>query len=733
MPGYYGSPRSFLKSIKKNFCRLSFVFCFLQFVLVNIPALGQRAKIDSLEKILPSLKETALVDCLNALSLVYSYINIDTAKSYSQKAYARASTTNYLRGEAMALNNEARIAGHGLQDFALQEKISYQTIQRYQNGSDQKVLAEAYMNLALAFFCRSQFDSSEKACTTVIRLCKQINDKKGVGEAMAILGCIRFETANYEQSLRYFNESLGVFKSINDSYNTAILLAKVGDLYRLAGDHQTALNFYFQSLQYPKGTSLQWHPLADLGDTYYSLEQSDSTLHDQEKYIQSIKSLTIRSNYISHPEIRDAEMYISSKEFDKALAILTKELKTQKEKNEGTHGMRLLLDISRAYEGKKEYKKAFFYTRELLQNSQTQNTKQYIRDGYQLMFMLYDRLHQIDSAYFYYRKYTEMKASVALDEFSKKLAIYTAAKENEKKQTQIELLGSEKLIDKQQLQLNKQQLKSESLLRNILIGGVLLLILFGLIVFRNVRLKQKNETNRHEIEKQELTLQKLASEKAKAELQQQAIALEMQALRAQMNPHFIFNSLNSINMFILENDKLKASEYLSKFSRLIRLILQNSQHASIHLEKELEALRLYLELESLRFDNKFGYKIVIDDNVDVSVLKVPPLIIQPYAENAIWHGLMHKRERGNLSIELYIQNETLFYKITDDGIGRQRSAELKSKSASAHKSMGMHITTNRLAMLQQQGKTSITITDLVLSEGNSGGTEVLIEIPIVND
>ena len=94
---------------------------------------------------------------------------------------------------------------------------------------------------------------------------------------------------------------------------------------------------------------------------------------------------------------------------------------------------------------------------------------------------------------------------------------------------------------------------------------------------------------------------------------------------------------------------------------------------------------------------------------------------------------MHKRERGNLSIELYIQKKTLFYKITDDGVGRQRSAELKSKSASAHKSMGMHITTNGLAMLQQQGKTSITITDLVLSEGNSGGTEVLIEIPIVND
>ena len=195
------------------------------------------------------------------------------------------------------------------------------------------------------------------------------------------------------------------------------------------------------------------------------------------------------------------------------------------------------------------------------------------------------------------------------------------------------------MINEQQLQLSKQQLKSESFFKNILIAGVLGLSLLSLIIFRNISLKRKNETNRHEIVKQELIRQELESEKTKAELQQQAAELEMQALRAQMNPHFIFNSLNSINMFILENNKLQASEYLSKFSRLVRLILQNSQETFIPLEKELEALQLYLELESLRFEQKFEYKIQIDDEVDTTVLKVPPLIIQPYAENAIWHGL----------------------------------------------------------------------------------------------
>jgi LytS/YehU family sensor histidine kinase len=176
-------------------------------------------------------------------------------------------------------------------------------------------------------------------------------------------------------------------------------------------------------------------------------------------------------------------------------------------------------------------------------------------------------------------------------------------------------------------------------------------------------------------------------------------------------------------MFILENNRLQASEYLSKFSRLVRLILQNSQEAFIPLEREVEALKLYLELESLRFENKFEYKISVDDNVDTTVLKVPPLVIQPYAENAIWHGLMHKKEKGHLEIELYVEEEILFCKITDDGVGRKYATELKRKSNLGHRSMGMRITADRMAMVQQtnQTDTHINIRDLVL----------LMEVPAV--
>jgi len=278
------------------------------------------------------------------------------------------------------------------------------------------------------------------------------------------------------------------------------------------------------------------------------------------------------------------------------------------------------------------------------------------------------------------------------------------------------------------LKIQQQELKQSSLQKKMLISGVVCIIIISGFIFRIILLKRKNEKNLRELAENELQIQKLESQKKLSEL-------EMHALRAQMNPHFISNSLSAINLFILENNRLQASEYLAKFARLIRLILQNSQEAFIPLENELEALQLYLELESLRFENKFSYKIVTDELVDISVLTVPPLIIQPYVENAIWHGLMHKKESGNLEISVYTDGKFLFCKIADDGIGRKKAAELKSKSALSYKSMGMNITADRIAILQQQDQlgAQIAIKDLVLADGSAGGTEVIIKIPFNND
>jgi ligand-binding sensor domain-containing protein len=246
------------------------------------------------------------------------------------------------------------------------------------------------------------------------------------------------------------------------------------------------------------------------------------------------------------------------------------------------------------------------------------------------------------------------------------------------------------------------------------------------------RTQQKFKLRLEHLEKEKKITEK---EKQVAELQRQKTEVEMQALRAQMNPHFIFNSLNSINRFILQNNKTEASEYLTKFSKLVRMILQNSQASLITLESELESLGLYLEMEALRFNHYFSYKISVQKDLDIEVLKVPPLIIQPYVENAIWHGLMHKEEKGELNIEISGKEGHLYFKITDNGIGRKKAAALASKSATKHKSMGLKITEQRIEMMQNaNGKEApVSIVDLTYPDGSAAGTEVTIKIPEIYD
>jgi ligand-binding sensor domain-containing protein len=204
------------------------------------------------------------------------------------------------------------------------------------------------------------------------------------------------------------------------------------------------------------------------------------------------------------------------------------------------------------------------------------------------------------------------------------------------------------------------------------------------------------------------------------------LQLEMQNLRSQMNPHFIFNSLNSINSFIVENKTHLASDYLTKFSRLMRLILDNSKNEIITLEKELETLRLYLLMESVRFTNKFDYTITVQPGIDEQLMKLPPMIIQPYVENAIWHGLLHKEEKGQVLITITKQNNNLQIVVQDNGIGRNKAAEIKSKNLSETKSYGMQITAQRLQQLNAAN--SVTTEDITDNNGNISGTKVIINI-----
>jgi sensor histidine kinase YesM len=336
--------------------------------------------------------------------------------------------------------------------------------------------------------------------------------------------------------------------------------------------------------------------------------------------------------------------------------------------------------------------------------------RQRMRDAYKVLFSVYDQRGETDSAYFYYRAYIQTKESLTDDQTKGEFA----ANEYLGK---IELLNQEKLISEQRLKIQNQQLKKESLIRNILIGVVLAVLILGVLTFRNILLIRRNE--------------KLKSENIRRELIHKTTEMEMQALRAQMNPHFVFNCLNSINSFIMKNESQAASDYLTQFSRLMRLVLNNSKKSWITLEDEIEMLILYLDMEKLRFKNAFRYELLCGKGVDPPSLFIPPLLLQPFVENAIWHGLMHKKENGLVTISFTIENDILHCTVIDNGIGRVEAANAGSKSSQIHKSMGIQITRERLALINQeldQKKVIFQIEDMIDKEGQAAGTKVDLSI-----
>ena len=222
----------------------------------------------------------------------------------------------------------------------------------------------------------------------------------------------------------------------------------------------------------------------------------------------------------------------------------------------------------------------------------------------------------------------------------------------------------------------------------------------------------------------------IRNSKQKEELRSKIAESEQMALRAQMNPHFVFNALNSIQHFITMEDEMSANYYLTRFSKLIRQVLENSKHSFISVNEEIETLQLYLELEMLRFEGKFEYKIELDDEIDTYDTQIPSMIIQPFLENAIWHGLMPKEDNSKLLVEFKQEDTFILCIVKDNGIGRKASAENNKGRTQKHKSTGISNTVKRLALLSniKDENSLMQITDLE-ENGKALGTVVTLKIP----
>jgi tetratricopeptide (TPR) repeat protein len=625
----------------------------------------------------------------------------------------KAWRTGNIHGIAVALACRAVVTRAFSNDFVELEKLSQASLYWFGRTTNKKHIAIAYYQLGFALFAQSRFDEAigylEKA--------KEWQHRSGESSdeiyTLELIGEACRERGNYERAFDIYRRCLQLAEA-KDTDQIKMLDFSLAELFMQIEDYASAEKYFqagFGTMRpetYVSWTVMKYAELLGHQHKY------DSALYYYGRFDSAHAPVATLRTYL----VSKGEYYLLLAKYGEALPYLIKSLSYQRQLNDRNQVMRCLLDLARCYKGLNRDVEAFRYSREVLSLAGLTDARQNIRDGSQLLYILYDKKGRTDSAYYYYRRYISMKDSVLNDQVKGKFASYGF-------EQQIKWLNQEK-------RLQDVCLRQEMLTKNILIGGIVVLFLLSFIYTLYIRVKRKNEAHLRRRAENELEIQRLEGERAKAALQQRAKELEIQALRSQMNPHFIFNCLNAINRFILSHETEAASDYLTKFSRLMRMIMNHSRHSTITLAEELEVLQLYLDMERLRFKDAFDYQIVLDENVDAGDLYVPPLLLQPFVENAIWHGLMHKLERGLLTITLSVEKDLLTCTIRDNGVGRKRADLLKSKSAQKHKSMGLQITAERMALLTGKEGSGhfFRIEDLYESDGKAAGTEVILTIRI---
>ena len=716
--------------------------CVILLLLVPVFSQSQNHYTDSLTKLLPSLKDSNRVDCLNRLSVAY-YINAlneiydnvqtDTAIAFASKACNEALKIHYTKGVAEALQNLGEIA-RDRNDFVSAENYFRQSVPMF--GKIHALERYSWANLTLGWSLHKQcrFSDAKLAYERAMPYYITTGNKEKQSMLLRLISYTYGERGYNEKAFEIMLQSISITYKIQDTRGVISAPEVMGWLYRNAGETETALTYYRLAAQNAKPTNpVRYNKL--MGDISILLNQLDSAIYYYKASHNYVNLMTtdsvVRKRDLAYKSVSIGEVYLKQNKYDLAIEQFKGSLQFFEKGNDISSMMRVLRGFSRCYQTQQNFTKSFLYAKRLLEIAQQTAARPFVRDAYELYWQMYDQQGQTDSAYKYNLKYTAIKDSILSDEYRRNIALAEMRSQDEQQKTKINLLQKGQQLSMEKLSLQQQKIKSESLIRYILIATTVAFVLIGVFVFRNINLNRKNEKQHLE---HALELQQLESKKNTIEFQQQTTELEMQALRAQMNPHFIFNCLSSINRFILINKIDEASDYLTKFSRLIRMALHNSGKPLITLEAELDALRLYLDLERLRFKNAFDYNITFVNAIDISTVYIPPLLIQPFAENAIWHGLMHKKGVGRLDIRLCAADKTLTCVIIDNGIGRNMAASLNSLSAEKNKSMGVEITAGRLALLNKTKNESAVfdIEDLMDDSGGGCGTKVILTMPYRN-
>ncbi len=672
-----------------------FLFCGLHLSLqsqVNFP-LNQHVA-DSLEKLLPSVSGKERVDILNGIS--YTLIRHYSSKSDSLSSISiqLAKRIGYKEGLAKALfckGTNDYINGNFIDAMT----ILYEALELYREIGDTNMIIETYYQIgAVSYFSFTDLKEGLNCVQICLDYAKASGYKHWESQMYSSFQYLYSTAEDHENALKYLKIYSSFAKKITvPRLEEAMVIAAYGRAYTQMGEYRKALDQYLNTWIRINPDDIEERAyLAQLsysiGDAYNALGVSDSAgyyfnlgmaLARKNKHYwgSMMNSLGLARNYLASGDAIKSALYCDS-----------------------TLYFGSQIDSLRSFYGIREYSKLLGMSGELY----IPLNKQYKRFlAWRVMAGAVQILLRIREQQGQYQR--ALRVNIQLNKINDSIVNFQKRTEildlqykyqSQHKDDQITLLSQEN-------QLQSFKISRSRLLLFAVIAISILLLLILILFLRQNGIKSARKV---------------------AEFKQRL-------LRSQMNPHFIFNSLTSVQNLILQKDEIKASVYLSRFSDLVRNILKNSQVELISLEEEISTVENYLELQKIRFPEKFDYDIKVDEKLESENINIPPMLVQPFIENAIEHAFKSLDTKGHIIVSILKKSDSFIMEIKDNGIGRQKAQVLRNHLEKDRKPMATLITKERIKTINKKLKKEIyfDIIDLKDNFGKAAGTKVVFEIP----
>jgi len=631
--------------------------------------------------------QTQKIDSLNS---VLKHVKNDIDKAQSLNAMADAYKTT----------NPKVMQQYANQALALSQKIQY----KIEEGNAELNLGNASIILgnypqALAHFAAAQSIFENEIQTNPKN---SLEIKKGLAKAYGSIGIVFSEQSNYAKGLSYHLKSVKIYEAIKDTKKCAQVYNNIGVVYKSQANDFKALEYFLkaQKIQEKGNDPTIGITLTNIANCYLKQKNFEKAL---EYYNQA------KTQIDKNPDARAlGEWYnnmglyfVATQIPSKAIESWNAAIETFKSIDDKFGVADTHLYLGQLYLDQKNPTAALNSANTALQLAKEVGVLEQTVVAEKLLSAIYDQQGNAAQSLQHFKVYSQFKDSLTNVATIQKSVESAMNFEFDKREViQKEELEKKELLLQQQAKQNKMQLVFAGLFALLLAG-------IGFLFYNRIQLKKT------------LTLQKELAE------------YEQKALHLQMNPHFVFNCLGSISSFIVQNGTHSAVKYLAKFSKLMRLTLEYSKKSLIPIDKEIQSLQNYLELEQLRFNNKFSFAITKDDSIEDD-LALPPLLLQPFVENAIIHGVIPSKEIGSIAIEFGTDAHNLICTITDNGIGYTTSKAIKENSVSVHQSMALDITKKRLEMIatSTSKKAEVVIEEMSFEKDGSTGTRVILHLPL---